>query len=63
MYNIIAYIFIGSVFRDVDLPDVLVSESYRDTRFTSSFCTALHAALGASLIFSSLHHHYNTSKV
>jgi len=30
--------FVGSVFRDVGLPDVLVSD--RDTRFTSAFCTA-----------------------
>ena len=30
--------FVGSVFRDVGLPDVLVSD--RDTRFTSEFWTA-----------------------
>jgi hypothetical protein len=53
--------FVGSVFRDVGLPDVLVSD--RDTRFTSVFWTALHAALGASLIFGSPHHHNTTSKV
>ena len=53
--------FVGSVFRVVGLPDVLVSD--RDTRFTSVFWTALHAALGASLIFGSPHHHNTTSKV
>ncbi len=37
--------YVGSVFCDVGLPDVLVSDS--DTRFTSAFWTALHAALGA----------------
>ena len=40
--------FVGSVFRDVGLPDVLVSD--RDTRFTSACWTGLHAALGKSLI-------------
>jgi hypothetical protein len=49
------------VFRDAGLPDVLVSD--RDTRFTSAFWTGLHAALGASLIFGSPHHHNTTSKV
>jgi len=53
--------YIGSVFRDVGLPDTLVSD--RDTRFTSAFWTALHAALGSSLIFGSPHHHNTTSKV
>jgi hypothetical protein len=53
--------YVGSVFRDVGLPDVLVSD--RDTRFTSAFWTALHAALGSSLIFGSPHHHNTTSKV
>ncbi len=51
--------FVGSVFREVGLPDVLVSD--RNTRFTSVFWTALHAALGASLIFGSPHHHNTTS--
>ena len=55
----------GSVFRDVGLPDVLVSD--RDTRFTtrftSAFWTCLHAALGASFIYGSPHHHNTTSKV
>ena len=54
-----------SVFRDVGLPDVLVSD--RDTRFTtrftSAFWTCLHAALGASFIYGSPHHHNTTSKV
>ena len=40
--------FVGSVFRYVGLPAVLVSD--RDTRFTSAFCTGLYAALRASLI-------------
>ena len=53
--------FISSVFRDVGLPDVIVSD--RDTRFTSGFWTSLHAALGSSLIFGSPHHHNTTSKV
>ncbi len=53
--------FIASVFRDVGLPDVLVSD--RDTRFTSAFWTGLHNALGSSLIFGSPHHHNTTSKV
>ena len=53
--------FVASVFRDVGLPDALVSD--RDTRFTSAFWTALHAALGSSLIFGSPHHHNTTSKV
>ena len=53
--------FVASVFRDVGLPDVLVSD--RDTRFTSAFRTSLHEALGASLIFGSPHHHNTTSKV
>ena len=56
-----AHNFVSSVFRDVGLPDVLVSD--RDTRFTSAFWTSLHAALGASLVFGSPHHHNTTSKV
>ncbi len=44
--------FVASVFRDVALPDVLVSD--RD----SAFWTALHAALGGSP-----HHHTTTRKV
>ena len=47
-----------SVFRDVGLPDVLVSD--RDTRFTSAFWAGLHAALGASLVYGSPHHHKTT---
>jgi hypothetical protein len=53
--------FVASVFRNVGLPDVLVSD--RDTRFTSAFWTGLHAALGALLMFGSPHHHNTTSKV
>jgi transposase InsO family protein len=53
--------FVASVFRDVGLPGVLVSD--RDTRFTSAFWTGLHAALGASLIFGLPHHNNTTSKV
>ena len=37
--------FVGSVFRDVRLPDVLVSD--RDTRFTRVFWTGMRAVLGA----------------
>ena len=54
--------FVRSVFRDVGLPDVLVS--YRDPRFTSDFWTSLHAALaplGTSLIFGSSYHHETDS--
>jgi hypothetical protein len=49
------------VFRDVGLPDVLVSD--RDTRFTGTFWIALHATLGTLLIFGSPHHPNTTSKV
>ena len=52
--------FVASVFRDVGLPDTLVSD--RDPRFTSEFWTALHAALGTSLIFGSPHHHNTNSR-
>ena len=48
------------MFRDVRVPDVLVSD--RDKRFTSTFWTGLHAALGASLFYGSPHHHDTTSK-
>jgi hypothetical protein len=53
--------FVGSVFRDVGLPNTIVSD--RNTRFTTSLRTALHAALGTYLIFGSLHHHNTTSNV
>ena len=44
-----ASLFVGSVFRDVGLPDVVVSDrDSGDTRFTSEFWTALHAALGTA---------------
>ncbi len=52
---------VGSVFRDVGLPDVLVSD--RNTRFISAFWTALHAVLGASLLFGSPYHHNTTRNV
>ena len=45
---------VASVFRDVRLPDVLISD--RDKRFSSAFWTSLHAALGSSLIFGSPRH-------
>ena len=45
-----AHNFVASVFRDVGLPDVLVSD--RDMR-SSAFWTGLRAALGASLIYGS----------
>jgi len=53
--------FIGSVFRDVGLPDTIVSD--RDGRFTAEFWTALHRALGSTLIFGSPDHHNTSSKV
>ena len=56
-----AWNFLPSVFRDLGLPDVLVSD--RDTRFTSAFWVGQHETLGASLIFGSPHHHCTTSKV
>ncbi len=52
--------FMSSVFRDVGLLDTLVSDRY--TRFTSEFWTALHAALGTSLIFGSPYHHNTNSR-
>jgi hypothetical protein len=39
-----------------------VKTATAETRFTSAFWTALHAALGASLIFGSPHHHNTASK-
>ena len=51
---------VASVFRDVGLPNVLVSDS--DTLFTSAFWTSLHGALGASLIFGSPPHTTSTVK-
>ncbi len=42
------------------LPDTLVSD--RDTRFTSEFRTALHAALGPFLVFGSPYHHNTNSR-
>ncbi len=56
-----AHNFVSSVFRDVGLPDVLVSD--RDTRFTSAFWTGLHAALGSSLVFGLPYYHNTTDKV
>jgi hypothetical protein len=61
--------FVLSVFRDIGLPDVLDLDS--ETRFTSAFCTRLHAALGrrapsptgSSLVFGLPHHHTTTDKV
>ena len=50
--------FVASVFRDVRLPDVIVSD--RDTRFAGAW-TGLHAALGASLIFGSPPHQYRNT--
>ena len=48
------------MFRDVGLPEVLVSD--RDTCFTSAFQKGLHGALGTSLVFGWPHHHNTTSK-
>ena len=53
--------FIGSVFQDVGLPDTIVSD--RDCLFTVEFWTALHRALGSTLIFGSPDHHNTSSKV
>ncbi len=53
--------FVSSVFRDVGLPDVLVSD--RDTSFTSAFWTGPHASLGSSLVFGLPQHHNTTGKV
>ena len=53
--------FIGSVFRELGLPDCIVSD--RDTRFVADFWTSLHEALGTRLIFGTPHHHRTTSKV
>ena len=50
-----AHNFVASVFRNVGLPEVFVSD--RDTRFTSAFWTRLHAVLGALLVVGSPHHH------
>jgi hypothetical protein len=53
--------FVLSVFRHVSLLDVLVSD--RDTRFTSTFWTRFHAALGSSMVFGSPHHNNTIGKV
>ena len=53
--------FIGSVFRDVGLPDTIVSD--RDCWLTAEFWTALHRAFGSTLIFGSPDHHNTSSKV
>jgi hypothetical protein len=55
--------FVSSVFRDVGLPDVLVSDRNRDTRLTSAFWTGLRAALGSSPVFGSPLEHNTTGKV
>jgi len=53
--------FVGSVFRDVGLPDCIVSD--RDTRFVAEFWTSLHDCLGTRLVFGTPHHHKTTAKV
>ena len=53
--------FMGSVFKDVGLPDCIVSNS--DTRFVVELWTALHETLSTRLVFGTLHHHQTTSKV
>ena len=52
------------LFRDYGLSDVMIRDSVRDNRFTSEFkfWTALHAALGTTLVFGSPHHHNTNSK-
>ncbi len=51
--------FVRSVFCNVGLPYVLVSDS--GTRFTSAFWTSLHTVLGSTLTFGSLNNHHNTT--
>ena len=53
--------YIGSVFWDMGLPDTIVSD--RDCSFTEEFWTALHKALGSTLIFGSPDHHNTSLKV
>ena len=53
--------FIGLVFRELGLPDCIVS--YRNTRFVADFWTSLHEALCTRLILGTPHHHSTTSKV
>ena len=53
--------FVWSVFKDVGLPDCIVSDS--DTRFVAELWTALHETLGTRLVFWTPHHHHTTAKV
>ena len=59
--EMVAANFVGSVFKDVGLPDCIVSDS--NTRFMAELWTALHETLGTSLVFRTPHHHYTTAKV
>ena len=49
------------MFWDVGLLDTIVLD--RDSWFTAKFWTALHRALGSTLIFGSPDHHNTSSKV
>ena len=53
--------FVGLVFKDVGLPDCIVS--YHDTRFVVELWTALHETLSTRLVFGTPHHHHTTAKV
>ena len=53
--------FVASVFRDVGVPDCIVSD--RDTRLTGKFWPALQAALGSTLLYGSPWHHNTNAKV
>ena len=51
--------FVEFVFKDVGLPDCIVSNS--DTRFVAELWTALHETLGTCLVFGTPHHHHHTT--
>ena len=53
--------FVGSVFKDVGLPDCIVSD--RNTRFVAELWTALHETLCTRLVFGTPHHHSTTANV
>ena len=53
--------FVGSVFKDVGLPDCIVSDSY--TRFVVELWTVLHETLSTTLVFKTPHHHHTAAKV
>ena len=53
--------FIGSVFRELGLPDCIVSD--HDMRLVADFWTSLYEALCKLLIFGTHHHHHTTAKI